>query len=378
MIAAVRGASDMHHTMAFGKGEENVPLSPHDAKLLKSCSEGSLHGVKQALLGTGLVQGVNQPADIEARDPGIGNTPLIWAAFHGYTEIIEYLLSRGADIEAVSRDGHKTALLLASYSGHAEAVLCLLRNGAQIDAANSRGDTSVAIASYMNHASVVSALVSRRANLMLTTNEHKYNALHLAAYKGHEEVVAYILGSDDEDIPLLVNAVDKSGNSPLMLAATQGNLEVMKVIMNHPSCDPNILDSIGNSALILAANRGHVDVVEFLIIEQGVDIDHVNNNQESALTRAAMKANIKVLESLLLNGAAYDIIDKDGVTALERALLTKMSGPLELLTDYYIMHGRMDEIDVAKKRVAQIKAEEEEKNKNLGNLDPSKFVKVEL
>ena len=162
---------------------EQTKLSAQDAKLLKSCSEGSLYGVRKAL---SYENGVK--ANVEARDPGIGNTPLIWAAFHGHVDIMEFLLGQGAYIEAVSRDGHKTALLLAVYSGHVEAVLFLIRNGAQIDAANSRGDTSLAIAAYMNHLEIVQLLMQRRASLLSTTHEHRYTPLHLAAYKGHIDI----------------------------------------------------------------------------------------------------------------------------------------------------------------------------------------------
>lgn len=358
-------------SVAFGSSEEDS-VTPEDAKLLKACSEGSLAGVKNALNPRGQS---GKRANIEARDPGIGNTPFIWAAFHGYVEIMDYLLQRGANIEAVSNDGHKTALLLASYGGHTDAVVLLLRSGAQIDAANSRGDTSLAIASYMNHVDVVNVLIKRRANLQLATIEHRYNPLHLATYKGHADVVSYILNCDDDHVHDIVNAKDKAGNSPMMLAAMQGQGQVLRLLLDHESCDQTLVDNIGNSAVILAANRGHLDCLEILE-EFGLNLDHTNMNDQSALIRTVMKSHIKVLQYLLMRGASVELVDKEGFNALERAIYAKLSGPLEILTEYYLVSGRMDEIEVAKEKVKQ-RLEDEEKA-NTQEIDPSSFVKVEL
>jgi ankyrin repeat protein len=351
---------------------ESGTVSQEDAKLLKACSEGSLTGVKNALAPP---RG-GKPANIEARDPGIGNTPFIWAAFHGYVHIMEYLLHRGADIEAISNDGHKTALLLASYGGHVDAVIFLLRSGAQINAANSRGDTSIAIASYMNHVDVVDVLLKRRANILLATKEHKYTPLHLAAYKGYTDVISYFLNSDDEHVHDIVNAKDKEGNSPMMLASIQGHGEVLRLLLNYESCDQSLLDNLGNSAVILAANRGHLECLEILE-EYGLDLDLTNTLGQTALIRTVMKSHVKALKYLLTRGASIDIEDNSGFTALERALYSNLSGPLEILTEYYVVSGKMDEIGIAKKKIEKLR-EQEEEAKKATEIDPSSFVKIEL
>lgn len=374
-MGAQHGKGRVHQqdtsSVAFVDSESGT-VSQEDAKLLKACSEGSLTGVKNALVPP---QG-GKPANIEARDPGIGNTPFIWAAFHGFVEIMEYLLQRGADIEAISNDGHKTALLLASYGGHADAVEVLLRSGAQINAANSRGDTSIAIASYMNHVTVVDVLLKRRANLLLATKEHKYTPLHLAAYKGYTDVVSLFLDSDDEHVHEIVNSKDKEGNSPMMLASIQGHGEVLRLLLDHESCDQSLIDNIGNSAVILAANRGHLECLEILE-EYGLDLDHTNSLGQTALFRAVLKSHVKALHHLLTRGASVDIQDGSGFTALEKAIYSKLSGPLEILTEYYLVSGRVEEIEVAKGKVQKI-IKEEEGVKKAAELDPSSFVKVEL
>ena len=65
--------------------KEGQPLSeaqgvdPLDAALMKASSEGDVNKVKQSLAAG---------AKIECRDNSIGNTPLIWAAFHGHVDVM--------------------------------------------------------------------------------------------------------------------------------------------------------------------------------------------------------------------------------------------------------------------------------------------------
>ena len=52
-------------------------------------------------------------------------------------------------------------------------------------------------------------------------------------------------------------------------------------------------------------------------------------------------------------GASVDIQDGSGFTALEKAIY-KLSGPLEILTEYYLVSGRVEEIEVAKAKYKKL------------------------
>ncbi|KAM4614934.1 myotrophin [Polymixia lowei] len=58
-----------------------------------------------------------------------GRAALHYAADHGQTEILEYLLSKGASIDAPDKYGI-TPLLSAIYEGHVSCVKILLEKGA--------------------------------------------------------------------------------------------------------------------------------------------------------------------------------------------------------------------------------------------------------
>ncbi|KAI9980398.1 hypothetical protein PInf_026270 [Phytophthora infestans] len=116
-----------------------------------------------------------------------GYTPLMAAAKRGFVDIVQVLLSRGATVEAVNRDGNR-ALEIAARSGRAAVVRVLLENGAFVDAPNrTRG----------------------------------YTALSTAALRGHIEVIYLLLGHGAN-----VEAQSCIGDTPMLLAATRGRLEV--------------------------------------------------------------------------------------------------------------------------------------------------------
>ena len=82
---------------------------------------------------------------VDAVDPALGGTPLMWAAVKGQTEAIELLIRRGADVNALTQDSG-TALHAAAFLGHENAVDVLVQNGAKVNARNNRGNTPLDVA----------------------------------------------------------------------------------------------------------------------------------------------------------------------------------------------------------------------------------------
>jgi len=114
-----------------------------------------------------------QGAAIEARDSGVGNTPLLLASREGRLEIAELLLDKGANIEAKNEDGG-TPLLIASQGGRLEIVALLLQSGANVEAqGNVTGNTSLLHASSNGHLEIVALLVAKGAKIDTRNKEGK-------------------------------------------------------------------------------------------------------------------------------------------------------------------------------------------------------------
>lgn len=81
-----------------------------------------------------------------------------------------------------------------------------------------------------------------------------------AVYGGNTNIVTLSL---DIHAPYL-NAKDKSGQSPLVVAADKGNLELSKLLLERGAF-VNVANAKGETALMMAAAKGHVKVVQLLL-----------------------------------------------------------------------------------------------------------------
>ena len=88
-----------------------------------------------------------------------GNTPLYWAAFKGYTKIVELLLKAGADPKHVNNNGN-TPLYWAALEGYLKIVELLLKAGADPKHVNNNGNTPLYWATRNGYTKIVELLKS--------------------------------------------------------------------------------------------------------------------------------------------------------------------------------------------------------------------------
>ncbi|KAF3835810.1 hypothetical protein F7725_028368 [Dissostichus mawsoni] len=97
------------------------------------------------------------------------------------------------------------------------------------------------------------------------------------------------------------NLFSYNGQTPLMLAAEQGSLEIVQELIRR-GANVNLDDVDCWSALISAAKEGHLEVVKELL-ENSAYIEHRDMGGWTALMWAAYKGQVDVTELLLENGA---------------------------------------------------------------------------
>jgi ankyrin repeat protein len=142
-------------------------------------------------------------------------------------------------------------------------------------------------------------------------------ALLAAVYKGHKDIVAYMVdhGSNIniyEECFVTRHRQSNYRGTPLTLAFRRGNMEIAQLLIEK-GADPNIRDSFGETALMYAAGSGKMDMVTALL-EKGADPNIKNNNGWSALWYAVRNKNM--VTALLEKGADPNSRDNDGWTAL--------------------------------------------------------------
>ncbi|CAO3620084.1 unnamed protein product [Cunninghamella echinulata] len=132
-----------------------------------------------------------------------------------------------------------------------------------------------------------------------------------AAKHGHTSLVNLLLelGHEDEVI-----SVDNEGITVLMIAIMYNQEEIFySYVSKYPECI-HAISKNGCSALLVAAQNGNANLVGSLL-SISADIDHIDNNGNSALHYATAYGHPTVMELLVSEGCNVDLENYDHFTA---------------------------------------------------------------
>jgi hypothetical protein len=158
--------------------------------------------------------------------------------------------------------------------------------------------------------------------------------LYFAAKNKNEKLVSYLLSLGAN--PLNPN---KSGNTPLMAAASVGNLSILKNIFEKDQNGLNLRNKIGWNALMFAAKNNDLSALNFLL-EKGLDPDMQDKFGRTALMISSKSGFTSIVDRLIQEGANLDLKRNNGMTAFMLAhkynhnqilILLKKAGASELI-----------------------------------------------
>jgi ankyrin repeat protein len=121
--------------------------------------------------------------------------------------------------------------------------------------------------------------------------------------------------------------VNFDGQTPFIRAALSGDIEVMRLLVQHRA-DPNIATKQGSTALMAAAGinwipaqtytRSEAEYVEAvkLCLERGADVNATNSIKLAAIHGAANRGWVSIIQILADHGARLDQADAGGRTPL--------------------------------------------------------------
>jgi ankyrin repeat protein len=107
---------------------------------------------------------------------------------------------------------------------------------------------------------------------------------------------------------------DVYGSGPLLVAAREGYLETLKVLL-RAGADMEAGDMYGTNPLLAASEAGHVDVV-LELLKYGADISASDNTGLTPLHHGAHEGQIEIVKVLLEYGACVSTADNAGLTPL--------------------------------------------------------------
>ncbi len=212
-----------------------------DEQLLSVCKGGSLEAVRAALSGGAIVNCVDETL----------SSPLMWACCREddwavAEDIVRELLSCGAVVNSCDRDLLLPLHCAARWSS-CTVVTLLLEAKSVVDPRDKDNDTPLIACSWRSDEEAV-----KIARVLLGR------------------------GAQIEHHGLLQR-------TPLLEASISGSAELVELLLLRGS-DIKAVDKGGNTALLLASNNGmHGPAIIPLLVKAGVDVNAVNSDGQSAL-----------------------------------------------------------------------------------------------
>ncbi|KAM7254963.1 hypothetical protein ACFE04_020204 [Oxalis oulophora] len=202
-----------------------------------------------------------------------------------------------------------------------------------VGSTNDAGETPLYVAADNNFVKVFSYLVKfcDLDVVKIKATKSDMNAFHVAAKKGHLEIVKELLGK----WPELCQLCNSTNTSPLYSAADQDHLEVVEAIMDaDPSCI-RIVRKNGKTALHTVARYGRLRIVKTLIDRDPGIVSIKDKKGQTALHMAVKGQSTTVVEELLLaDSSILNERDKKGNTAVHMATRKSRAQIVNLLLSY--------------------------------------------
>lgn len=240
-----------------------------------------------------------------------GWIPLHYAISHKHEKSISELIKAGSDIHCVDQT-ESTLLHLSAKIGDEKLYKLLVEKRCNVAALDNHGNLALHWAAFHGVLSIIEFTVENFPELIDELNQKEYTPLHLAACKGHTNIVRYLL-SKKANLKLANNM----GALPGHYAWISGKSEIVDMLSNHIELKLPTLD--GFLPIHYASQGNNTDLVASLISSN--DINSATNIGNTSLMIAAIEGNEETVEFLLKNQANAQYANHFGITALHYAAL---------------------------------------------------------
>ncbi|XP_065842029.1 serine/threonine-protein phosphatase 6 regulatory ankyrin repeat subunit B-like isoform X2 [Oscarella lobularis] len=260
-------------------------------------------------------------ADVN-RNNSLGVSPLILAAYKGSLAIVKALILAGADVpyEVQSTSDVEVELCHGTYfvanRCNAFHMACLSGNISVVEEIGEHflgklDTSSTATGCFGVLGGSVAVLKYLRENGCSFTKPNDFGnyPLHCCCLTGEVHAAAFLYY---EGLIEDINQAGNNGISPLW-AAAHSNCPYLATFLLAKGANIESTDKDGNTSLMNASDEGNVEVIK-VFCEWGCDVNKKGQAGQTALHLACYKGHSKVTSALLERGADVEIRDEEGRT----------------------------------------------------------------
>ena len=266
---------------------------------------------------------LNAGATLSIKDQE-GYTPFHVACEHGNFDVAEYLLTiKNCPINTVTNIGD-TSLHCACTGKSIDLVMVLLEAGQDIEGSNVLDETPFEKAIASNSIDICKLLVNQGVNPRRINAITGQYAMHLAAKHGNLRLAMWFAKKS-----IALDQPDNSGMTPFLIAAREGQLELLRWFRDTEEVNVNHCDEYQNTALHHACDGGHCRTIKWLL-SIGLDSRQKNsagltpiqvaekNNFGECVTRV-MQSDGKTNEAFL-DSTPIELTDAEKIDDLETTI----------------------------------------------------------
>ncbi|XP_045433600.1 ankyrin repeat domain-containing protein 42 isoform X4 [Pipistrellus kuhlii] len=235
-----------------------------------------------------------------------GCTPLHLAATHGHSFTLQIMLRSGVD-PSITDVREWKPVHYASFHGRLGCLQLLVKWGCGIEDVDYNGNLPVHLAAMEGHLHCFKFLLSRMNNAtqaLKAFNDNGENVLDLAQRFYKQNILQFVQGSEYErNDPKDQESLAFPGH----VAAFNGNLEMLKKLIEDGVININERDNNGSTPMHKAAGQGHIECLQW-IIKMGADSNITNKAGEKPSDVAKRFAHLAAVK-LLEGQQKYDIDD---------------------------------------------------------------------
>ncbi|KAL2766810.1 transient receptor potential cation channel subfamily A member 1 [Daubentonia madagascariensis] len=159
--------------------------------------------------------------------------------------------------------------------------------------------------------------------------------LHHAAAEGQVELMKMIINDSSCEV---LNVMDDYGNTPLHWATEKNQVESVKFLLSK-GANPNLRNSNMMAALHIAVQAMHNEVVKILTEHSSTNINLEGENGNTAVIMACTKDNSEALQTLFNKGAKTCKPNKWGCFPVHQAAFSGAKKCMEIILKFGEEHG---------------------------------------